>query len=90
VVSQRRLESTITVQSGSTILLGGLIQERSDISKDGVPVVSKIPIIGEAFKQTEDAQHRSELLVLITPRVVRNTNQVADLTDQLRYLMSLQ
>jgi general secretion pathway protein D len=90
VVSQRRLESTITVQSGSTILLGGLIQERSDISKDGVPVVSKIPIIGEAFKQTEDVQHRSELLVLITPRVVRNTNQVADLTDQLRYLMSLQ
>lgn len=90
VVSQRRLESTITVQSGSTILLGGLIQERSDISKDGVPVVSKIPILGEAFKQTEDVQHRSELLVLITPRVVRNTNQVADLTDQLRYLMSLQ
>ena len=90
VVSQRRLESTITVQSGSTILLGGLIQERSDISKDGVPVVSKIPILGEAFKQTEDIQHRSELLVLITPRVVRNTNQVADLTDQLRYLMSLQ
>lgn len=90
VVSQRRLESTITVQSGATILLGGLIQERSDITRDGVPVVSKIPILGEAFKQTDDVQHRSELLVLITPRVVRNTNQVADLTDQLRYMMSLQ
>lgn len=90
VVALRRLESTITVQSGATILLGGLIQERSDISKDGVPVVSKIPIIGEAFKQTEDVQKRSELLVLITPRVVRNTNQVSELTDELRYLMSLQ
>jgi general secretion pathway protein D len=90
VVAQRRLESQITVQSGATILLGGLIQERSDISKDGVPVISRIPILGEAFKQTDDTQHRSELLVLITPRVVRNTNQVADLTDQLRYLMSLQ
>jgi general secretion pathway protein D len=88
VVSQRRLESRITVQSGSTILLGGLIQERSETTRDAVPVVSKIPILGEAFKQTDDTQNRSELLVLITPRVVRNSSQVTDLTDQLRYLMT--
>jgi general secretion pathway protein D len=88
IVTQRRLESQIVVMSGSTILLGGLIQERSEISEDGVPVLSKIPVLGEAFKQTEDSQRRSELLVLITPRVVRNTNQVSDLTDQLRYLMT--
>jgi general secretion pathway protein D len=87
-VSQRRLESQIVVMSGSTILLGGLIQERSEISEDGVPVLSKIPVLGEAFKQTDDTQRRSELLVLITPRVVRNSSQVTDLTDQLRYLMS--
>jgi type II secretory pathway component GspD/PulD (secretin) len=46
--------------------------------------------LAQAFKQTEDIQHRSELQGRITPRVVRHTNQVADLTDQLRYLMSLQ
>lgn len=87
-VAQRRLESQIVVQSGSTVLLGGLIQERSEISRDGVPVLSRIPVVGGAFKQTEDGQRRSELLVLITPRVVRNNSQVTDLTDQLRYLMS--
>lgn len=84
-VSTRSVQSQITVISGSTVLLGGLIQERSDISEDGVPVLRRIPVLGEAFKQRSDIQRRSELLVLITPRVIRNNTQLTQLTNQLKW-----
>lgn len=84
-ISQRTVESQINVMSGNTVLLGGLIQERADRSTNGVPVISRVPILGEAFKQTNDVQRRSELLVLITPRVARNNAQITDLTNQLKW-----
>lgn len=84
-ISQRTIESRVTVQSGSTILLGGLVQERADRSVNGVPVLSKVPVLGEAFKTTSDTQRRSELVVMITPRVVRNSNQINDITQQLKW-----
>lgn len=85
-ISQRSVSSQINVASGRTVLLGGLIQERSDTGETGVPVVSKIPVVGNLFKQKADTQTRSELLIMITPRVVRNTNQLADLTRQLKVI----
>jgi len=90
VTNKRTINTNVLIEDGGTIVLGGLISDTQTGGEQRVPFLGRIPIIGEAFKQTEDVQHRSELLVLITPRVVRNTNQVADLTDQLRYLMSLQ
>ena len=85
-ISQRSVSSQVNVASGKTVLLGGLIQERSDRGETGVPVASKIPVVGNLFKQTQDTQTRSELLIMITPRVVRNTNQLADLTRQLQVI----
>lgn len=86
VVSQRSVRSQVNVQSGDTILLGGLIQERSENNESGVPVLRKIPVIGHAFNQTENTQVRTELLILLTPRVARNTNQLTDLTRQLQLM----
>lgn len=84
VVSQRRVQSQIVVQSGGTILLGGLIQERTDTSDNGVPVLRRIPGVGALFNRTDNTMARSELLVLITPRVVRNADTLDSLTRQLR------
>jgi general secretion pathway protein D len=84
IVSQRRVQSQIVVQSGGTVLLGGLIQERTDTGESGVPVLRRIPGLGELFNRTDNTQARSELLILITPRVVRNANALDDLTRTLR------
>ncbi len=84
VISQRSITSQISVQSGSSVLLGGLMQERTETRENGIPVVRRIPILGEAFNRTEDTQSRSELLVMITPRVVRTDSQMADVTRKLR------
>ncbi len=87
-ISQRSINSDVVVKSGRTILLGGLIQDTATKTKTGVPVVSKIPIFGELFKQTQDNLNRTELLVMITPRVIRKASQLENITRQLRYNLS--
>ena len=84
IISQRSITSQIAVQSGASVLLGGLMQERTETTENGIPVIRRIPVIGEAFNRTEDTQSRSELLVMITPRVVRTDTQMADVTRKLR------
>lgn len=84
VISQRRVQSQIVVQSGGTVLLGGLIQERTDTGENGVPVLRRIPGVGTLFNRTDNTTARSELWVLIAPQVVRNADTLDSLTRQLR------
>lgn len=84
VISQRSITSQIIVQSGSSVLLGGLIQERSEDTQNGIPVLRRIPVLGQAFNRTDNTQTRSELLVMITPRVARSDRQMDDVTRKLR------
>ncbi len=89
IISQRSIESQITVDSGATALLGGLIQDRMNKTKNGVPVLGDMPGLGVLFSQTNTTQSRTELVVLITPRVVRRSNQLEYLTEQLRWQTSI-
>lgn len=84
IIAQRSITSQIIVQSGSSVLLGGLIQERSEDTQNGIPVLRRIPILGQAFNRTQNTQTRSELLVMITPRVARSDRQMDDVTRKLR------
>jgi general secretion pathway protein D len=84
IISTRAITSNIMLQSGRTILLAGMIQERLDQSETGVPVLRRIPILGELFKSSEDRVGRQELLVLITPRVVRQGWQMDEIVEVLR------
>ena len=72
------------MQSGETIALGGLIRERSTESVSGIPVLKDIPLLGNLFKTTGLDSQRTELLVLITPRVVRGPAQAREVTNELR------
>lgn len=89
VISQRSIDSQIIVDSGATALLGGLIQERASLTETGVPVLRKIPVVGTLFRQRDGTTQRSELVVLITPRVARRSGQLEQLTDQLRWQSSI-
>ena len=83
-IRQRQIASTIAVNSGETIALGGLIRDINDNSVTGVPLLSEIPILGNLFKTTTDAVRRTELLVLLTPRVVRDRYDARAMTEDLR------
>jgi general secretion pathway protein D len=85
VIAQRSVTSQVLVQSGYSVLLGGLITERTDTGEGGVPILRDIPVVGGAFGQTRNVQARSELLIMITPRVVRNSDALSAITEQLRW-----
>ena len=80
VISTRNVESNVRAQSGRTILLGGLIQDRLESSESGVPVLRATPVVGDLFKTRTDRVRRVELLVMLTPRVVRQSSQIEDIT----------
>jgi general secretion pathway protein D len=66
------------------VALGGLIRDRNENGTSGVPLLSDIPVLGNLFKTTSDVQRRTELLVLLTPRVIRDTNDARTVTDEVR------
>lgn len=83
-IQQREIESVVAVNSGETIVLGGLIKDTQTNNESGIPGLYKIPLIGKLFGQTTDELRRTELLVLITPRVVRNRVEARDITEEFR------
>jgi len=83
-IRQRKISSTVAVDSGNTIILGGLIEETRDLSESGIPGLHKVPVLGALFGTKEDNQDRKELIVLITPRAVSNSNAALQVTEQYR------
>lgn len=81
-ILQRNLTTQVAVQSGQTVLLGGMIQETTGESKSGVPLLSSIPIVGNLFGNTSHNRDRTELIVLITPRVVTNSDEAQQMTRE--------
>lgn len=81
-VDQRKIKTEVAVQSGETILLGGLIKQTDSKSSSGVPGLHRIPIIGGLFGGKNYQTQRQELLVMITPVVIRNGDDARRLTDE--------
>ncbi|MFH1963611.1 MAG: secretin and TonB N-terminal domain-containing protein [bacterium] len=67
--SERKVQTTIRVKDGETIIIGGLIQTQSSFIEKRIPFVSRIPLIGRLFKWKSDEQQQSELVVYITPNL---------------------
>jgi general secretion pathway protein D len=81
-INKRTLDTSIAVQSGQTVLLGGLISEDNQTGENGVPGLSRIPIIGKLFGETTTGTQRTELIVLITPQVVSNSDEAREITEE--------
>jgi general secretion pathway protein D len=82
-IQQRRISSSVAVRNGETIALGGLIRDSKSRTRAGLPIASKIPLIGGLFGSTSNNNRRTELIVLITPRVVRSQQESDDLMEEL-------
>ncbi|WP_313331158.1 type II secretion system secretin GspD [Comamonas sp.] len=82
--SNRQLTSKLAVRSGESIVMGGLIRDRNEDSDSGIPLLKDIPIIGKAFSSTVRKTARTELLLVMTPRVVRTDVDVREVSEELR------
>ena len=88
-ITQRRIKTTVAVKDGESLALGGLMQDRSSIGRSQLPIVGDVPVLGNLFKSKDDNIKRTELLIIITPRVVRDVNQMRVITDEFRDRMNL-
>lgn len=86
----RQINTRVAVRSGEPVVLGGLIRENGTTGRAGVPVLSSLPVVGALFGNTTDNNNRTELLVLLTPRVLENDDQLraasAEMRDRMRSL----
>ncbi|MGA7438473.1 MAG: type II secretion system secretin GspD [Luteibacter sp.] len=81
-IQQREVSTQVAVQSGQTVLLGGLIRQIDGTTDTGIPGLNRIPIFGRLFGTTSRSRDRTELIVLITPKVITNGEEAKQVTDE--------
>lgn len=83
-VSQRKVRSSVSVASGQTVLLAGLISERQTGGRSGIPVLDQIPVLGDVFSQTSKGKTRTELIIFIRPQIIRDGVDAHFVAEELR------
>ncbi len=86
-IQQRKINSSIAIQSGEAVVLGGLIRDNKSVTTTGIPLLSDIPQVGEVFKTHNNHDDRTELIVIITPKVVWDRSEAREATDEVRSKM---
>lgn len=80
-INQRQIQTQVAVQSGETLMLGGLIRDNTNDGATGLPFVSRVPILRNLFGATTNHKDRTELIVLITPRVISSVDEGRQATE---------
>jgi general secretion pathway protein D len=83
-ISQRRVHSTVAMVSGQTVLLGGLIQEKDNTTRAGIPGLRDIKILGDLLSNTNGTKTRSEIIIFIRPQLIRNSIDARNVTEEFR------
>ena len=83
-IDRRNIQTQVTVADGDTVALGGVMQETNIYSRDRVPFLGKIPFLGGVFGSTSISKSKTELIVLITPRVIYDENEIVTATAELK------
>jgi general secretion pathway protein D len=82
LLNKTEASTNLVVQDGQTIIIGGLIREDTAKSKSGIPFLSKIPLLGWLFGNTKDDKQRQELIILLTPHVLKNQKEARELSEE--------
>jgi general secretion pathway protein D len=83
-VATRNAKTSVQVASGESVALGGLIRENRLRSTSGIPLLSKIPVLGAPFGSQHFNRTRTELVLIVTPKIVSDTSQAREVTEELR------
>ncbi len=86
-ISDRKVTSEISVVSGQTVLLAGLIQDQQEKSREGIPMLNQIPYVGAALGTTGKSQVRTELIIFIRPQIIRDGVDASMVAEELRSKM---
>lgn len=89
-IQQRKVKTTVIVQDGEVLALGGLIQESNTSTKSKVPLLGDLPGVGPLFRNNDNAIVRTELVIFIRPRVMHDTGEARQITEEFRSRIRLQ
>jgi general secretion pathway protein D len=87
-ITQRQIKSSVAVANGETLVLGGLIKENATNTRSGIPLLYDLPLIGDLFGQTTKKIDRTELVILLTPRVINSQIKGREITNEFRRKLS--
>jgi type II secretion system protein D len=87
IITRRTIDTVVTVKDGQSVVIGGLIQTSEETRRTKVPIIGDIPILGIPFNSTEDETRKTELMVILTPRVIPGQSEdqdklIRDVTEQ--------
>ena len=80
VFAKKMAKTTLSIMEGQTIVIGGLIEDTRNTTKSGIPLVSKIPLLGALFGNQSYDKKKSELMLLLTPHVIADMDQSNSVT----------
>lgn len=83
-VSERKVKSSISVATGQTVLLAGLISEQQNSDRNGIPLLDQIPGLGDAFSHQDKKKKRTELIIFIRPQIIRDGTDAHFVAEELR------
>lgn len=83
-ISQRRVHSSVSMTSGQTVLLAGLISENNQETRSGIPGLRDIKVLGDVFGNTSSTKSRSEIIIFIKTQVIRNGQDASAVTEEFR------
>ena len=90
IILTRKLQTTLTLRDGGSVLLGGLISSSQSEGEEGIPGIGKIPLLGKLFRTNSLKEDRTELLILVVPYVIETNAQAIDLTESFRQKLSIE
>ncbi len=89
VIGTREATTSVQVQSGQTIVLGGIIRDSDSRTVNKVPLLGDLPLLGGLFRSTDKTRSRTELMIFITPHVVRDEAGVNEMTNQAKKQLNI-
>ncbi len=84
IINTRVARTSVMVKDGQTIVIGGFMRDRIEEVETGIPILKDLPILGNFFKRTEKAKSRTELMVFLTPRIIRTPDELRQLLEEER------
>jgi len=87
-ILKRTIKTTLIVQEGQIAFLGGLIRKKKTTGESGIPILSKIPILGHLFKKTSKISRKTELVVFINAKIIRRSNEMREIVEGIKKIIS--
>jgi len=90
IIASREAQTKVTVRDGQTIVIGGIIKNNRERINNAVPLLSELPLIGNLFRSSQWADRKSELMVFLTPHILKSDEDVAVITDKAKAILPIQ